>query len=126
MLVKKFSFAPKQAKNPIVQVIDIVIILTICSNDICECALWHHSHYYSTRKLTVSFSDTLKPLIMSLDTPAMNTTGHINWVFWKSTYSQMSRVITSPNSIITAIVNSDEYQQSPLMDKLEYILYVEE
>ena len=31
----------------------------------------------------------------------------------------MSRVVASSNSIVTAIVNSDAYLQSPLMDKWE-------
>ena len=48
---------------------------------------------------------------------AINATDHINVLFRKSAYSLMSRVTASPNSIITAIVNSDTYQQSALMDK---------
>ena len=55
---------------------------------------------------------------------AMNATDHINVVFRKFAYSLMSRVIASPNSIFTAIVNSDAYHQSPLMDKWESMLYV--
>ena len=43
-------------------------------------------------------------------------------VFWKSAYSLMSRVTASPNSIVTAIIDSDEYQQSELMDKWESML----
>ena len=31
----------------------------------------------------------------------------------------MSRIVASPNSIVAAIVNSDKYHQSPLMDKWE-------
>ena len=49
----------------------------------------------------------------------MNATDHINVVFRKLTYSLMSRVTASPNSIVIAIVNSDAYHQSPLMDKWE-------
>ena len=45
-------------------------------------------------------------------------------VFRKCAYSLMSRVIASSNSIVTAIVNSDAYRQSPLMDKWESMLYV--
>ena len=73
----------------------------------------------------------LSVLLMSPDTPArvcmtfaMNATDHINVVFRKFAYSLMSRVIASPNSIVTAIVNSDAYHQSPLMDKWESMLYV--
>ena len=55
---------------------------------------------------------------------AMNATDHINVVLHKFAYSLMSRVVASPNSIVTAIVNSDEYHQSPLMDRWESMLYV--
>ena len=54
----------------------------------------------------------------------MNATDHINVVLRKFTYSLMSRVVASPNSIVTAIVNSDAYHQSPLMGKWESMLYV--
>ena len=53
---------------------------------------------------------------------AMNATDHINVVFRKFAYSLISRVIASSNSIVTAIVNSDAYHQSPLMDKWESML----
>ena len=75
------------------------------------------------RKLTVSYSDTFKRLInlprytSSSLAFAINATHHINVVFHKFAYSLMSRVIASPNSIVTAIVNSDAYHESPLMDK---------
>ena len=94
------------------------------------CAVWRHSFQDSIRKLTVSYSDTLKLLI---DVPrytssslefATNATDHINVVLRKFAYSKMSRVVASPNSIVTAIVNSDAYHQSPLMDKWESMLYV--
>ena len=51
-------------------------------------------------------------------------TDHINVVFRKFAYSLISRVIASPNSIDTAIINSNAYHQSPLMDKWESTLYV--
>ena len=53
-----------------------------------------------------------------------NSTDHINVVFRKFAYSLMSRVTASPNSIVSAIVNSDAYNQSPLLDKWESMLYV--
>ena len=88
------------------------------------CALLRHSFQNSIRKLTVSYSDTFKRLI---NIPRYtNATDHINVVFDKSAYSFMSRVIASPNRIVTAIVNSDEYHQSPLMNKWESMLYVQE
>ena len=46
----------------------------------------------------------------------MNSTNHINVVLHKFAYSLMSRVTASLNSIISAIVNSDAYHQSPLID----------
>ena len=55
---------------------------------------------------------------------AMNATDHINVVFHKSAYSFMSRLKPSSNSIVTAIVNSDAYQRTLLMDKWESMLYV--
>ena len=55
---------------------------------------------------------------------AMNATDHNNVVFRKFSNSLMSRVIASPNSIVTAIVNSDAYHQSPLMDNWESICYM--
>ena len=94
------------------------------------CALWRHSYQYAIRKLTVSYSDTFKRLInvprytSSSLAFAMNTTDHINVMLRKTAFSMMSRVTTSPNSIVTAIVNSDAYHQSPLMVKWESMLYV--
>ena len=55
---------------------------------------------------------------------ATNSTDHINVVFRKFGYSLMSRATASPSSIVAAIVNSDAYHQSPLLDKWEHMLYV--
>ena len=121
MLVKKFSFAPIEAK--------IQLFKSYCY-PIGRCALWHHSFQNCIRKLTFSYSDTFKHLIndpryiSSSLAFATNATDHINVVFRKFTYSLMCRVIASPNSIVTAIVNSDAYHLSPLMDKWESMLYV--
>ena len=49
---------------------------------------------------------------------AMNATDHINVVFRKFAYTLMSRVMASPNSTVTAIVNSDACHQSTVMDKI--------
>ena len=54
----------------------------------------------------------------------MDAADHIKVVFRKSAYSLMSRVTTFLDSIVTAIVNSDAYQRSPLMDKWESKLYM--
>ena len=121
MLVRKFSFAPIEAK--------IQLFKSYCY-PIYGCALWRQAFQNSIRKLTVSYSDTFKRLInVSRYTSsslafAMNATDHINVVFRKFAHSLMSRVIASPNSIVIAIVNSDAYHQSPLMDKWESMLYV--
>ena len=81
------------------------------------------------RKLTVSLGDTFRRLI---NVPrytstslafAMNATDHINVVLRKSAYILMRRVTASPNSIVTAIVNSNAYLQSPLMNTWESLLY---
>ena len=55
---------------------------------------------------------------------ATNSTDHINVLFRKFAYSLMSRVTASPNSIVSAIVNSDAYHQSTLLDKWESMLYL--
>ena len=121
MLVRKLFFAPIEAK--------IQLFKSYCY-PIYGCVLWRHSYQNSIRKLTDSYSDTLKRLInvpkYTSSSPAfvMNATDHIHVVFRKFAYSLMSRVIASPNSIVTAIVNSDAYHQSPLMDKWESMLYV--
>ena len=121
MLVWKYSFAPIEAK--------IQLFKSYCY-PIYGCALWRHSFQSSIRKLTVSYGDTFKRLINVLRYTssslafAMNATDHINKVFRRFAYSVMSRVIVSPNSIVTAIFNSDAYHQSPLMAKWESMLYV--
>ena len=121
MLVRKFSSAPIEAK--------IQLVKSYCY-PIYGCALWRHSCQNSIRKLTVSCSDTFKRLInvprctSSSLAFGMNATDHINVVFRKFAYSLMSRVIACPNSIVTAIANSDAYHQTPLMDKWESMLYV--
>ena len=121
MLVSKFSFAPIEAK--------IQLFKSYCY-PIYGCALWRHSFQNSIRMFTGSYSDTFKRLInfprytSSSLAFAMNATDHIKVVFRKLAYSFMSRVIASPNSIVTAIANSDAYHQSPLMDKWESMLYI--
>ena len=56
---------------------------------------------------------------------AMNATDHINVLFRKFAYSLMSRVAASSNSIVTAIVNSDVYHQSALINKWgEYVICI--
>ena len=121
MLIRKFSFAPIEAK--------IQLFKSYCYS-IYGCALWRRSFQNPIRKITVSYSDTFKRLInVSRYTSsslafAMNATDHINVVLRKFAYSLLSRVVDSPNSIVTAIVNSDAYHQSPLIDNWESMLHV--
>ena len=121
MLARKFSFAPIEAK--------IQLFKSYCY-PIYGCAIWRHSFQNSIRKLTVSYSYAFKLLInvprytSSSLAFAMNAADHINVVLRKFAYSLMSRVVASPNNIVTAIVNSDAYLQSPLMDKWESMLYI--
>ena len=73
MLVRKFSFAPIEAK--------IQLFKSYCY-PIYGCALWRHSFQNSSRKLTVSYSDTFERLInvprctSSSLVFAMNATDH--------------------------------------------------
>ena len=89
MLIRKFSFAPIEAKFQ---------LFKSYRYPIYGCALWRHSYQNSVRKLTVSYSDTFKRLInvprytSSSLAFAMNATDHINVVFRKFAYSLMSRV----------------------------------
>ena len=114
MLGRKFSFAPIEAK--------FQLFKSYCY-PIYGCALWRHLFQNSIGKLTVSYSDTFERLInvprytSSSPAFAMNATDHINVVFRKFSYSLISRVIASPNTIVTVIINSDAYHKSPLMDK---------
>ena len=121
ILVRKFSFAPIEAK--------IQLFKLYCYR-IYGCKLWRHSFQNSIRKLTISYSDTFKCLInvpryiRSSLAFAMNATDHMNVALRKFTYSLMSRVVASLKNIVTVIVNSDAYHQSPLMVRWESMLYV--
>ena len=121
MLLRKFLFAPIDAK--------IQLFKSYCY-PIYGCALWRRSYQNSIRKLTISFSATVKRFInvpkytSSSLAFSMNSTDHTNVVFRKFAYSLMSRVTPSPNSIVSGIVNSDAYHQSPLIDRWESMLYV--
>ena len=122
ILVRKYSFAPIEAK--------IQLFKSYCYPS-SGCALWRHSYQNSLRKLTVSFSDTFKLLInvprytSSSLAFATNSTDHINFGVSKFAYSLTNRVYNSlPQQYCFAIVNSDAYHQSVLIDKCESMLYV--
>ena len=66
MLVRKFSFAPIEAK---------IQLFESCCYPIYACALWRHLFQNSIRKLTVSYSDTFKRLI---NVPRY-TVWHLRW-----------------------------------------------
>ena len=94
------------------------------------CALRRHPYHCSIRKASLSYGYIFKHLIKvnrytsSILAFTLKATNHIDVVFCKSTYSLMSRLTTTPNSIVTAIVNSDAYHQSPLIYKWESSLFV--
>ena len=98
-----------------------------CTDDLPTASNSHsdgrHNNCWSHISYMYSYSDTFKHLINVLRYTSsslafvMNGTDHINVVFRKFAYSLMSRIVSSPNSIVTAIVNSDAYHQSPLVDE---------
>ena len=76
------------------------------------------------------YSDTFKRLInvprytCCMESGICDEIEHITdhfIVIHKDAYSLISRVTAFPNSIVTAIVNSNAYHQTPLMDKSESI-----
>ena len=97
MLVRKFSFAPIEAK---------IQLFKSYSYPIYGSALWHHSFENSIKKLTVSYSDTFKRLInvprytSSSLAFASNLTEHINVVFHKFTTQShtMTKCLTVSSS----------------------------
>ena len=68
MLVRKFSYAPIEAK--------IQLFKSYCY-PIYGCALWRHSFQNSIKKLTVSYSDTFKHLI---NVPRYTMICTVKWV----------------------------------------------
>ena len=69
-------------------------------------------------KLTISHSDTFKHLINVPRYISSSLSFEMDkYAYFKSTYSLMSRVTTSSNSVVTAVFNSVAYQQSPPTDK---------
>ena len=89
-----------------------------------------HTRTVCIRKLIVSYSDTFMRLInvprytSSSLAFAMNATDHFDMVFLQIFFHLDEQSNSSPNWIVTAIVNSDAYHQSPLIDKGESVLYV--
>ena len=118
MLVRKFSFAPIEIKihcssrivTPVMDVHFGVIHLRTLSENLLSVIVTHLINVPRYTSSSLAFS--------------MNATDHINVVLRKFAYSLMSRLVASPNSIVTPIVNSDAYHQSPLMDKWESICYM--
>ena len=98
-------------KNPIVQVI-LLPNLWMCSSASIIPTLLEN-----LLSVIVPHSNVLLTSPDTHLTLNMNATDHINVAFRKSAYSLMSRVTTSLSSIATAIVNSDEYLWSPLINK---------
>ena len=121
MLIRKFSFAPTEAK--------IQLFKSHCY-PIYGNSLWGNAFQYSLRKLTVSYNDTFKRLVgeprwtSSSRVFAENYADHIKVIFRKSAFSLMRRIVTSSNTIIHTICNSDAHLQSGLLRKWEELLYV--
>ena len=98
----KFSFAPIEAK--------IQLFKSYCLW-MCSLASFIPELYQETY---CQFQRQFKRLInvprytSSSLAFATNSTDHINVVFRKFAYSLMSRATASPNSIVSAIVNSDD------------------
>ena len=92
-----------------------------CSSRIVTQFMYVHFNIIHSRTLLENLLSVIvthsSMLLTFQDTPAR--VWHINVVLHKFAYSLMSRVVAFPNSIVTAIVNSDAYHQSPLMDKWE-------
>ena len=113
MLARKFSFAPIEGK--------IQLFKSYCYH-IYGCALWRHSFQNSSRKLTVSYSDTFKRLV---DVQRYTSSSLAYQCGVQQICQQLDEQSNSfPSSIVTAIVVRDAYHQSPLMDEWESMLYV--
>ena len=116
MVVRKFSFAPIEVK--------IQLFKSYCY-PIYGCALWHiHTRTLLENLLSVSVTHSSVLLTSYGLALELSSTDHINVVFRKFAYSLIRRVTASPNSIVTAIGNSDAYHQSPLIDKWKSMLYL--
>ena len=106
MLIRNFSLSPIDA--------NIQLFKSPCSS-IYRCAFWCNSFRYTIRKVTVNYCDTFKRLVNvpRYSRPSLaflvNSADNIKVVFQKSANCLMSRLPTSTNSIITAIVSSDAY-----------------
>ena len=120
VLVKKFSFAPIETKIQLFKFYCYPIYMDVHFGVI-------HSRTLLEIILSVVVTHFNVPRYTSSNLVfAMNGPDHINLVLCKFAYSLMSRVVAFPNSIVTAIINSDAYHQSPLMNKWESMLYVYE
>ena len=100
----------------------------------CSLASFIDSFQNSIRKLNVSYSDTFMRLInIPIYTSSSLLSLHLRWIqltisMWCcANFQQLDDWEQSnrfPHNVVTAIVNSDAYHQSPLMDKWESMLYL--
>jgi hypothetical protein len=122
MLIRKFSFAPKEAK--------IQLFKTYCYPIYCN-ALWKDFRQYNVRKLTVSYNDTFRRLMQVPRSTsasrvfAENESDHIKILFRKAAHSLMTRVMASNNRILIAICTSDALALSSMLGRWREILYVQ-
>lgn len=123
MLIRKFSFAPKEAK--------IQLFKSYCYPIYCN-ALWRDFCQYNMRKLTVSYNDTFRRLMQVPRSTsasrvfAENASDHIKVLFRKSAHSLMTRVQASNNKILSAICTSDALAVSSMLGRWREILYTRE
>ena len=120
MLIRKFSFAPKEAK--------IQLFKSYCYPIYCN-ALWRNFFQYSMRKLTVSYNDTFRRLMQVPRSTsasrifAENQSDHIKVLFRKAALSLMTRVMSSSNEILIAICSGDALASSSLLRRWRELLY---
>ena len=120
MLVRKFSFAPLEAK--------IQLFKSYCYPIYCN-SLWRNMYQYSIQKLTTSYSDTFKRLVgarrsdISSTVFAQNSSDHIKVNLRKSAFSLLQRLQSSSNGIINTILNSNAFLESSLRRRWHGMLY---
>ena len=121
MLIRKFSFAPTEAK--------IQLFKSYCYPIYCN-ALWSKYFQYNVDKLTVSYNDTFRRLMQVPRSTtasrvfAENRADHIKVLFRKAAHSLLTRVKSSSNTILSAICTGDALPHSSLADRWNKILYV--
>jgi len=121
MLVRKFGFAPKEAK--------IRLFKSYCY-PIYGNSLWRSYYQYSMNKLSVSYNDTFKQLmceprfVSSSAVFAQNYTDHLKVVLRKSSYSLWQRLLASDNRLVAALCSSDSFHQSRILQTWQDMIFI--